>query len=213
MKDTQSQNPSSDLFQPSESHSDSEEGAQAESGHQFVESRLHQKIHINKFSNKMTGAPINANKQDSSSGFKKYGSGLDEDESNIYAPFKSRLDWEIAHWAKFRGPSSTALTELLNIAGVQHTLGLSFKNAYELNSVIDIQLPSVRPRFIRQEIILTDTVHILYYCDILACIQALYGAPELAQYLVFVLERHYADANKTIRVYYDMLKSRLRQKH
>lgn len=37
---------------------------------------------------------------------------------NTFAPFSSRLEWEIARWAKLRGPSSTALTELLAIDGV-----------------------------------------------------------------------------------------------
>lgn len=35
-----------------------------------------------------------------------------------WAPFSSRVDWEIARWAKLRGPSSTALSELLGIDGV-----------------------------------------------------------------------------------------------
>jgi hypothetical protein len=37
---------------------------------------------------------------------------------NIYAPFTSKLDWEIAQWGKMRGSSSMALNELLNIDGV-----------------------------------------------------------------------------------------------
>ena len=37
-----------------------------------------------------------------------------------YEPFSSKLDWEIARWAKMRGPGSNALTELLNIEGVSH---------------------------------------------------------------------------------------------
>lgn len=37
---------------------------------------------------------------------------------NIWAPFKSRLDWDLAQWAKMRGPGSTALSELLGIEGV-----------------------------------------------------------------------------------------------
>ena len=40
------------------------------------------------------------------------------DLDNIWAPFSSQLDWEVARWAKLRGPSSTAFTELLNIKGV-----------------------------------------------------------------------------------------------
>lgn len=35
-----------------------------------------------------------------------------------WAPFRSRLDWEFAKWAKTRGPGSTAVTELLKIEGV-----------------------------------------------------------------------------------------------
>lgn len=38
---------------------------------------------------------------------------------NPYAPFASRLDWEVAEWAKLRGPSATAFSELLMIPGVR----------------------------------------------------------------------------------------------
>jgi hypothetical protein len=37
---------------------------------------------------------------------------------NFYAPFVSELDWKFAKWAKLRGPSSTAVTELMAIEGV-----------------------------------------------------------------------------------------------
>ena len=39
---------------------------------------------------------------------------------NIYAPFASRLDWEIARWAKSHGTTSAAVSELLKIPGVNH---------------------------------------------------------------------------------------------
>lgn len=42
------------------------------------------------------------------------GTGLD----NPYGPFISRRDWEVAKWAKCRGPSSTAFTDLMKIDGV-----------------------------------------------------------------------------------------------
>lgn len=38
---------------------------------------------------------------------------------NPWAPFVSRIDWEVARWAKLRSPSSTAFTELLDIDGVR----------------------------------------------------------------------------------------------
>ena len=38
--------------------------------------------------------------------------------SNPWAPFASEIDWEVAKWAKLRGPSSTAFSDLLAIPGV-----------------------------------------------------------------------------------------------
>jgi len=37
---------------------------------------------------------------------------------NPYSPFSSKLEWEIAQWAKMRGPGSTAFNELMGIEGV-----------------------------------------------------------------------------------------------
>jgi hypothetical protein len=37
---------------------------------------------------------------------------------NPYWPFTSQLDWKVAHWAKMRGPGSTAVSELLRIESV-----------------------------------------------------------------------------------------------
>ena len=44
---------------------------------------------------------------------------------NPWVPFKSRMDWEIARWAKNRGPSSTAFDELLQIKGVSAAVTFS----------------------------------------------------------------------------------------
>lgn len=38
--------------------------------------------------------------------------------NNPFSPFSSKIEWEIAHWAKTRGPSSTSFTELMSIEGV-----------------------------------------------------------------------------------------------
>ena len=38
--------------------------------------------------------------------------------NSIWAPFRSQRDWEIAHWAKMRGPTSTAVNDLLAIPEV-----------------------------------------------------------------------------------------------
>ena len=38
--------------------------------------------------------------------------------SNPYSPFASKVDWDVAEWAKLRGPSSTSFADLLKIDGV-----------------------------------------------------------------------------------------------
>jgi hypothetical protein len=53
------------------------------------------------------------------SDYVRYRSQLNGD--NDYAPFMNKLDWEIARWAKIHGPSSAAVTELLQIEGVSDT--------------------------------------------------------------------------------------------
>lgn len=45
--------------------------------------------------------------------------------SNMFAPFQSRLEWEIAKWAKTRGASSTAFTDLMGIDGVSRSHGIT----------------------------------------------------------------------------------------
>ncbi|RDX49827.1 hypothetical protein OH76DRAFT_1350331 [Lentinus brumalis] len=122
----------------------------------------------------------------------------------FYHPFASKLDWQVARWAKMRGPGSTVVTELLEIDELVQLLGLSFKNVRELNAIIDNDLSSGRPRFIRREIIVAGEAFEVFYHDIIACVRALYGDPEFAGILVFTPERHYADPDQTVRVYFDM---------
>ena len=58
-------------------------------------------------------------------GYKPYASSLQTEDNQPleWAPFSTRLEWEVARWAKLRGPSSTALSELLQINGVsEHIL-------------------------------------------------------------------------------------------
>ena len=44
---------------------------------------------------------------------------------NPYKPFSLKLDWELACWAKKRGPGSNAVTELLSINGVSFSLSVA----------------------------------------------------------------------------------------
>jgi hypothetical protein len=43
----------------------------------------------------------------------------DTSQANPFAPFASKMEWDIAKWAKLRGASSTAFTELMGIAEVR----------------------------------------------------------------------------------------------
>jgi hypothetical protein len=38
--------------------------------------------------------------------------------TNPWAPFASKMDWEVAKWAKLQGAGSTAFSDLLVIDGV-----------------------------------------------------------------------------------------------
>ncbi|OJT07538.1 hypothetical protein TRAPUB_1634 [Trametes pubescens] len=136
--------------------------------------------------------------------YSAYKARIDAEGSNPWAPFQSQLDWEVARWAKTRGPGSTALTELLAIKGLPDTLGLSFKTAQELNKLIDEGMPSGRPQFKRREIIVQGEVFEVYYRDVLECIRALFGDPEFAKHLLLFPEMHYTDATKKVRLYFDV---------
>ncbi|KAI0819422.1 hypothetical protein BC628DRAFT_1423760 [Trametes gibbosa] len=139
------------------------------------------------------------------SGYNNYATQVPDTQNNPYAPFISEIDWKVAHWAKTRGPSSTAFSDLLAIDGLASALGLSYTNTKELNKMIDVDIPHQRPEFKVLELKLTSgETFPLYARDILSCVRALYGDPEHVQYLCITPERHYADADKTIRLYHDL---------
>ena len=50
-------------------------------------------------------------------GDEEYQGSLDNPE-NLWAPFRSRIDWEFTKWANIQGPGSTAVSDLLKINGV-----------------------------------------------------------------------------------------------
>lgn len=152
---------------------------------------------------------------------------ITQDERNPYAPFASQLDWEIAKWAKLRGPGSTAFGELMAIPGVRTSLSsvellvqwpsnafqvheklqLSFKGPQELNQIIDNELPG-RPPFQRHEVLVEGETCDVYYRDIIACIRALFGDPDFASVLKFRPEKHYIDEKKEERMYHDIQTAR-----
>ncbi|KAI0331458.1 hypothetical protein GY45DRAFT_1248627 [Cubamyces sp. BRFM 1775] len=169
---------------------------------QQADRELRTKTHIVRFPSDEAGA-CHADPS-SISAYESTKNTLDTDDTNPYAPFASRMDWELALWAKMRGPGSTAVSELLLIEGVPEQLGLSYKTSHELNAIIDSKLTSGRPRFIRREIVIGGEAFEVFYRDVLQCIRALFGDPEFSGLLVFRPERHYADADHSVRVYFDL---------
>ncbi|KAJ4497640.1 hypothetical protein C8R41DRAFT_917363 [Lentinula lateritia] len=163
-------------------------------------------IHIQKFGGR-AGAPLPRSQLHHSgtsyNGFQQYQSSIADSHSNTWAPFASRTDWEVAHWAKMRGSGSTAFSDLLAIDGVIEALGLSYRNSNDLNNIIDNKIPSRQPSFTREEVIIAGQSFDLYKRDIIECIQALYGNPDHSQYLCFSPERHYADTDNTVHLYHD----------
>ncbi|KAG8934911.1 hypothetical protein FRC01_012960 [Tulasnella sp. 417] len=122
-----------------------------------------------------------------------------------YAPFTSQIDYGVAKWAKELGPGDTALSKLLEIPGVVAALGLSWRNARQLNQIIDHNLPHLAS-WGRLEFKLdgTDRVIECFYRDPLECIESLYGNPAWADVLHVAPERHYTDTTKATRIYNEM---------
>jgi hypothetical protein len=81
-----------------------------------AEHPLHQNnARVEHFPSSLAGAPISG--APTQHVYEQYGSAFGS-TTNLYAPFRSKLDWEFARWAKLRGPGSNAITELLQLEGV-----------------------------------------------------------------------------------------------
>ncbi|KAJ7269176.1 hypothetical protein C8J57DRAFT_1066810 [Mycena rebaudengoi] len=167
----------------------------------IVEDRFHADPIVEKFPGARAGEPIST--RHAASAEEQYGAALGREAHNPYMPFTSKMDWDIAHWAKLRGSGSTAFTDLLKIPGVRDALGLSYGTSVQLNKIIDEKLPG-RPTFERTEIVVGGEAFDLYSRNILDCVRALFGDTDFAPYLFVLPERHYADKDKTIRLYHNM---------
>lgn len=82
----------------------------------IAEDRFHDTPVIVKYPSAQAGKEI-SNKRAASTE-EKYDDALGK-STNIYAPFASKMDWDLARWAKLRGSGSTAFTDLLKIEGIR----------------------------------------------------------------------------------------------
>ena len=165
-------------------------------GRDAIEESLRQKITVDKFGG-LAGhgvAPENSGPT--------HNSTFPAEEENPYAPFASELEWQLAKWAKLRGPSSSAFTELLQIPTLCDRLELSYKNTRELNNIID-HMPHTRPPFKRGEVTADGVAYDVFFRDVVGCVKALFGDPELAPILVFAPEKHW-NHNRTEQLFHDM---------
>ena len=72
-------------------------------------------VYFKKFGGQ-AGKPIHAN---INGGYSNYAEQLETgSRENIWAPFTSKMEWEVAQWAKLRGLGSTSFSEFLAIEGV-----------------------------------------------------------------------------------------------
>ncbi|KAJ7136421.1 hypothetical protein C8R43DRAFT_1089450 [Mycena crocata] len=131
----------------------------AEMRRTIAEDGFHQKPVVVKFPGGRAGEAISEKR--AASREEQYSSVLGK-SNNPYAPFASKMDWDIARF-----------------------------------------LPG-RPKFERSEVVVGGEAFDLYSRNIIDCVRALFGDTDFAPYLFVVPERHYADANKTIRLYHNM---------
>jgi hypothetical protein len=82
-----------------------------------VEDRFHRRPIVVHYPSDVAGQPLRSDRSKTTE--QVYKSTLDSSaDENPYAPFKSKMDWEVGKWAKLRGSGSTAFTDLLQVEGV-----------------------------------------------------------------------------------------------
>ncbi|KAH9015128.1 hypothetical protein EDB83DRAFT_2232775 [Lactarius deliciosus] len=155
---------------------------------------------VERFPSEVAGAPISEMGRNTP-GYQALRDDLGP--GNIWYPFQSQCDWDFARWAKNRGSSSTAVTELLAINGVVEKLELSYHNMKELNRIIDEEMPG-RPKFKCEKICIGGESYDFHFREVIPCIRALFGDPRYSGRLVFAPERHYRDAGCTTQVFGEM---------
>ncbi|PPQ84187.1 hypothetical protein CVT24_001862, partial [Panaeolus cyanescens] len=123
-----------------------------------------------------------------------------------YAPFTSKLDWEVARWAIKTDPGKNGLDRLLQIPGVVEKLGLSFHNSRALYKRLDViknkagEWKTSRLRFNDND----DEEFIVRHRDPLEAIKSLWQDPFLSPKMVFKPVRVYTDKSMTQRIYSEM---------
>lgn len=104
--------------EPEDNEGDAEEEVGSSTRYQQSTTLKNMAPHIEYFNDihgRQAGVPV-PNNQDTLSFHDEYKANFNS--TYFDTPFKSKLDWKMAQWAKTRGPGSMAFSELLSIPGI-----------------------------------------------------------------------------------------------
>ncbi|KAF8220402.1 hypothetical protein L208DRAFT_1333887, partial [Tricholoma matsutake] len=128
------------------------------------------------------------------------------DNTNLYAPFTSELDWRIPQWAVKDRPGQNAFDQLLKIPGVMEKLGLSYHNSRSLHQVLD-NIPERAGTWQTRYLTFKDhpnQTFIIQHRNIIQSIASLWGVPEHAKYLLYAPRKIFTNSNKTNCIFSEM---------
>ena len=92
---------------------------------------------------------------------------------------------------------------IIPLEKIANSLKLSYNTSNKLDKIIDTQLPG-RPEFQRHEVVVQGESMEYFSRPVLECIKALWGDPDFSDDLIFSPERHYTDADETVRAFHEM---------
>ncbi|KAI5993249.1 hypothetical protein EDD15DRAFT_2109817, partial [Pisolithus albus] len=128
-------------------------------------------------------------------------------QQNLYYPFASLGDWEIANFLLTSRLSMRAIDEFLSLR-LTNSLPLSFSTAKELRSRAEI-LPS-GPRWNARVVPTTHPTKspvTLYYRDSLDCVESLFNHPLFTQMMDYSPFRLFTTAERIVRVFTEWMSS------
>ncbi|KAI5988816.1 hypothetical protein EDD15DRAFT_2172157 [Pisolithus albus] len=128
-------------------------------------------------------------------------------QQNLYYPFASLGDWEIANFLLTSRLSMRAIDEFLSLR-LTNSLPLSFSTTKELRSRAEI-LPS-GPRWNARVVPTTHPTKspvTLYYRDSLDCVESLFNHPLFAQTMDYSPFRLFTTAERIVRVFTEWMSS------
>ncbi|KAF8952213.1 hypothetical protein BDZ97DRAFT_1909427 [Flammula alnicola] len=128
-----------------------------------------------------------------------------ERKSQLYYPFASKSEWELASFLLRSNLSMASLDKLLKLKLIQ-TLGLSFHSAKDLRNRAEM-LPSgpAWKSMAVTTVYLTKNKLNLFYRNPVECLESLMGNPLLQDSIQFTPFRLFESAVKTMRVYTEWL--------